>query len=133
MMQLMDESINHRDAGLQALRPVLGIDTAQAQPIEAFQHQTLRPLLKLQHPLLLRQFEAFLVEHKQSFDQQTPDARQRYISHALKTHKRLRATYFGLVTGLMTEEEYDFYVANRGELHKRMTQLLIQRLESHWV
>lgn len=117
---------------MQHLRPDLGIDTSQAFAVETFQHETLRPLLKLQHPLIVRQFDAFLVEHKQQLDRQGHQARQGYISHALKTHKRLRATYFGLVSGLMTEPEYDFYLQHRSELNKRLTQMLIQRLESHW-
>lgn len=122
-----------RDTALRNLRPELGIDTSQAFSVETFQHETLRPLLKLQHPIILRQFEAFLREHKQNLGEQDKGQRQTYISHALKTHKRLRATYFGLVSGLMTEGEYDFYLTHRSELNKRLTQMLIQRLESHWL
>jgi NAD-specific glutamate dehydrogenase len=129
----MNNLLSSRDTALQQLRPELGIDTSQALALETFQHQTLRPLLKLQHPIILRQFEAFLREHKQNFSEQGKDQRQTYISHALKTHKRLRATYFGLLSGLMTEGEYDFYLSHRSELNKRMTQMLIQRLESHWL
>lgn len=122
-----------RDEALLQMRPDLGLDTSQSMAMERFQHETLRPLLKLQHPLLVRQFEAFLVETKQDLTTQSAGQRESYIAHACKVHKRLRATFFGLVTGVMTEEEYQFYLANRGECNKRLTQMLIQRLSSHWV
>jgi hypothetical protein len=129
----MKEDIStSRDQHLQALRPDLGIDTTQSSATETFQHETLRPLLKFQHSILVRQFDAFLAEHKQQLTPQPAERRSAYIAHALKTHKRLRATLFGLVSGLMTDTEYDFYLSNRSEVNKRLTQMLIQRLESHW-
>lgn len=129
---MKDPTSISRDQYLRQLRPQLGIDSTQSFAVETFQNETLRPLLKFQHPLLVRQFDAFLVEHKQQLEVQSPQDRKKYINHALKTHKRLRATCFGLVTGLMTEPEYDFYLKNRGEVNKRLTQMLIQRIESHW-
>lgn len=129
----MNSSSLLRDEALRQLRPELGLDTDKAMAMETFQNETLRPILKWQHPLIIRQFTAFLRENKQDLASKNPDAQQSYISHALKTHKRLRATYFGLISGLMTEGEYEVYLTNRGEIHKRITQLLIQRLESHWL
>ena len=124
----MTNSDHLRDHALLEIRPQLGLDTTQSRPLERFQHQTLRPLLKLQHSILVRQFQAFLKEHKQHLADQSTSERQAYISHVVKTHKRLRATLFGLISGFMTGDEYDFYLENRSECNKRITQMVIQRL-----
>ena len=128
----MENPSTLRDASLSDIRPQLNLDTSQSGELERFQHEVLRPLLKFQHPILVRQFQAFLIEFKQNLDSVDSNQTRSYIQHVLKTHKRLRATYFGQLTGLMTDAEFGFYLQHRGEINKRLTQMLIQRLESHW-
>ena len=121
--------MKERDDFLLKMRPVLDLPDLPAEPLARFQHEVLRPVLKLQNPLLIRGFAAYLLETKTRFDRLDPTARAALIEQALKTHKRLRATFFGLVTACMTVAEYEFYLARQRDLHKRMTLLLIKRLQ----
>ncbi|MDP5172891.1 MAG: hypothetical protein NWR72_21820 [Bacteroidia bacterium] len=116
-----------RDLHIIEARPVLDFPEAST-PIEDFHHQVLRPLLKMQNELLLRQFAAWLREHKQSLAGKTVEAQRMLIEDACKTHNRLRAQAFGLISGVMTLPEYDFYLANQRELHKRITSMWSKRL-----
>ncbi|MEL6632575.1 MAG: glyoxalase [Bacteroidota bacterium] len=116
-----------RDSQLLTLRPKVEVQNTFGNEVEAFQHTVLRPILKAQNELILMQFHAWLGENKQ---QPSPEKALELIPHALKTHKRLRATYFGLVSGWFTKDEYQFYLKHQREIHRRMTTMLIERLRS---
>ena len=132
-MKIVESSMKERDDFLQKMRPVLDLPDLPAEPVARFQHEVLRPVLKLQNPLLLRGFAAYLTETKTNFARLDPAAQAAAIEQALKTHKRLRATFFGLVAACMTVAEYEFYLAHQRDLHKRMTLLLIKRLQDQTV
>jgi len=126
------DTFSSRDQNLVALRPSLSLNGEASRPVEQFQNETLRPILKLQHELFVAAFQDFLRENKQQWPAELTQRQRDYISHVLKTHKRLRATLFGMVCGMMTKSEYEVYLLHRSEVHKRLTQMLIQRLESQY-
>ncbi len=118
----------NRDQSLQLIRPRFNLPETHSNEVEHFYHQVLRPILKLQHDLLVTQFMAWLLEHKQSIEEMNQENRRNTITQACKTHKRLRAQAFGIISGLMTRQEYAFYLANQRELHKRITAMWIERI-----
>ncbi|MEL6133762.1 MAG: glyoxalase [Bacteroidota bacterium] len=116
-----------RDSQILALRPEIPVQDTFGNEVEAFQHTVLRPILKAQNELILMQFKSWLGEHKQK---PSLEKALELIPHAMKTHKRLRATYFGMITGWLTVEEYAFYLDNQREIHRRITTMLIERVRS---
>lgn len=117
-----------RDEWLMNNRPVLDLPPSDQSEVEAFHHQVLRPLLKLQNDILLAQFGAWMKEHKQILHDKEPGAQRVQIENACKTHKRLRAQAFGIIAGMMTQEEYQFYLVNQREIHKRITSMWGKRI-----
>ena len=119
-----------RSEELLALRPLLFLDGGNEKPLEKFQNQVLRPILKYQHELWvleLKQNQFFLqIKEKRWNGAELRQAIQSAISRSpdLKNH------YFGIVTGLMTSEEYSFYLTNRTELNKRVLSMVIDRILS---
>lgn len=120
------------DAALLALRPhVEGQPPAIPTPatVADFQHQVLRPLLKLQHAVLLATVADFALDYRLPLG--SPEATLRpALTELLARNARLRATLIGLITGLFTQEELAFYRPHRSELNRRLLDLAEQRVLS---
>jgi hypothetical protein len=118
------------DATLLALRPAIaGQPAAIPTPnkVADFQHQVLRPLLKLQHPLLLATVADFTHDYRLPLAR--PDAElNAALTELLARNARLRATIVGLVAGHFTQEELAFYRPHRNELNRRLLDLVQQRI-----
>jgi hypothetical protein len=120
------------DAALLALRPhVDGQPPAIPTPttVADFQHQVLRPLLKLQHAVLLATVADFALDYRLPLG--SPEATLRpALTELLTRNVRLRATLTGLVCGFFTQEELAFYRQHRNELNRRLLDLAQQRVLS---
>ena len=121
-----------RDEQLMALRPAIPVariisDTSDE---ERFQNETLRPILKLQNPLLLSLFRHHIHRRKNAFYQLPKPQRPAYVQQALQKDIALRNTVKGIVIGHFTEAEWEQYTERAGPLDKRIVQLATQRLQS---
>ena len=120
------------DAALLALRPhVEGQPPAIPTPatVADFQQQVLRPLLKLQHALLLATVADFALDYRLPLGSAETTLRPA-LAELLARNARLRATCIGLVVGLFTQEELAFYRPHRSELNRRLLDLAEQRVLS---
>jgi hypothetical protein len=120
------------DAALPALRPaIVGQPAALPTPdtVADFQHQVLRPLLKLQHPVLLATVADFAQDYRLPLAR--PEAElSAALTELLARNARLRATITGLVVGQLTQTELAFYRPHRSELNRRLLDLAQQRVLS---
>jgi hypothetical protein len=118
------------DAALLALRPAIaGQPAALPTPdtVADFQHQVLRPLLKLQHPVLLAIVADFALDYRLPLAR--PEAElSAAFTELLARNARLRATVTGLVVGQLTRAELAFYRPHRSELNRRLLDLAQQRV-----
>jgi hypothetical protein len=109
------------------LRPTI-ITEPTSNPAEAFQNHTLRPILKMQHTLLLDLFRHYLVKRKVDWVN-LPNTRRFAKAKELVTRdNRLRGLLFGATIGQFTAEELSYYLANESECNRRLTSLLTDRL-----
>lgn len=124
--------MTHRDQQLLALRPAVpaALLTETMSEEERFQNETLRPILKLQNPLLLALFRQYIVRRKDEFYQLPEPQRPAYVQQAMQKDTTLRDTLKGMVIGHFTEAEWEQYMALVRPLDKRMLQLATQRLQS---
>ncbi len=121
------KSTTTRDAALLALRPA--IDTAPGTlPAEAFQNETLRPILKLQHPALARAWHRYAARQKGTFYRLNRPEQRDYLAHALQTNRALREFVLGLVCGMFTEAEWTRFSESEGELARRALSMALERL-----
>jgi hypothetical protein len=123
-------SLPRPDAALLALRPhVDGQPPAIPTPatVADFQHQVLRPLLKLQHPVLLATVADFALDYRLPLGSPAATLGPA-LTELLTRNVRLRATLTGLVSGLFTQEELTFYRQHRNELNRRLLDLAQQRV-----
>ena len=119
------------DAALLALRPQLPVqppDPADAA-LGHFLHQTLRPLLKLQHPLLLRTVADFAASYRLPLATAALVDQQRLLAELVERNMNLRYTIVGQISGQFTSAEIDFYRPHRTALNRRILSLAGQRVQ----
>lgn len=123
--------MNDRSQNILAIRPKLENAklTEQMSAEELFQNQTLRPILKLQNELLLKVFRNYISKRKNAFYELDSLKRVAYITHAVQKDLKFRNSLKGMIIGHFTEIEYERYTANSSALNKRMTQMVIKRLQ----
>lgn len=108
-------------------RPTLHLAPAAA-PAEQFQNETLRPLAKQQHDLLVAAFQLFLKKRKVNFNAIATTKRFDKVKELVARDNRLRGLLFGIVVGGFTRAEMNYYIENEGEVNRRLTNLLTERL-----
>ena len=98
------------------------------QPAEAFQNETLRPILKMQHELLLELFRHYLVKRKVDWTNLAHNRRSAKAKELISRDNRLRGLLFGTTIGQFTPAELTFYLEHESECNRRLTGLLTQRI-----
>lgn len=121
--------MKNRDKQLKAIRPTLDLSPASHE-IEQFQNKTLRPILKLQNELLLQLCRAQFVKRKGVFFNLESPKRLIYIEEQVSKDQKFKQLLLGLLIGHFTIEELAFFQKEEAALRKRMTSLLIQRIQS---
>ena len=96
---------------------------------ERFQNQTLRPILKLQNPLLVAVFQQYIEKRKGVFYGLSIAKKLAYIENSLIKDQMFNNTVKGLVIGLFTIKEYEEYITQASALNKRMMSMLVERLK----
>jgi hypothetical protein len=123
--------MQNRDSSLLALRgDSLGELKSAISLEEAFQNNTLRPILKLQNDLLITLFIDYIKQQKNTFYSLNLDKKLAYIENAIQRDNSLRNVLKGILIGLFTTEEYTEYLKNSSNLNKRMMGLVGERLKS---
>ena len=123
--------MNDRHNDLLRIRPEIKkhqtFDTMSDE--ERFQNATMRPILKLQHPLLVAAFINYANKHKGVFYELPMEKRMQYIETAVCKDQKFRNSLKGMLIGQFTVEEYQVYIENSSKLNKRMMNLVIARLQ----
>lgn len=121
-----------RSHNLLQIRPQ--ISSAKVNPEmsleEQFQNKTLRPIIKLQNPLLVEAFHNYIKKHKNKYYELSLDNQLGYIENAIQKDGKFRNSLKGMIIGQFTVEEYKIYIQNSSNLNKRMMNTVITRLKN---
>ena len=96
---------------------------------ERFQNKTLRPILKLQNPLLIEVFRNYIQKRKGVFYELSLEKKLAYIETSLIKDQKFRNAIKGMLIGHFTITEYTVYLKQSSSLNKRMMNLVIERLK----
>jgi hypothetical protein len=103
------------------LRPILNLKATENQSdIERFQNDTIRPIIKFQHEVIL----ALVFNHK--FYEKSVN--RAALKSFLNGQKELRHQLIGLVIGLFDLSEFEAYQLNAPEYQRRIIQIVSQRV-----
>jgi hypothetical protein len=123
--------MNDRPNDIRRIRPQMG-NTKSFEHMgdeEKFQNNTLRPILKLQNPLLLVVFQNYIIKHKGVFFELSLEKRLAYIENTISKDQKFRNALMGIIMGHFTVEEYKDYALHSSAINKRMMNMVIERLK----
>ena len=128
-------SINSRDQFLMKGRPEIPFiqNTTKTLDIEVFQNKVLRPILKLQNTIFVSVFLDELRRKKQDFTTFNSEDKYKAIQRHLNTNSSLKQRFLGIVMGLFTNTEMDFYQRHMSAINKRIFSMLKIRLEDQLI
>ncbi len=112
------------------LREEILTKKSEQTPIEQFQNKTIRPILKYQHTILIVFFNANV--HVQYIVSANYSLLKKQNQLKLFASKQLafRAQLLGIVTGLFTDAEFEFYLSEKVNIDKRITNMILERFFS---
>ncbi|MCS3628812.1 catechol 2,3-dioxygenase-like lactoylglutathione lyase family enzyme [Salinibacter ruber] len=122
-------STTARAERLRRVRPVLDLDTAESRPVEQFQNETLRPILKLLNPTILRLVAERLARYGVGFAAMDRVDQRDRLRNLMKEDGRLKRTLLGMVVGHLTQDELDTYLAHKDEVRRRTVPMLLARAQ----
>lgn len=112
----------------QSIRPELNLNTKDASIEETFQNEVLRPIIKLQHELIICNFKHFIETMKIDFQSLKKEAQLKFIKDSLTKDLSLNNYFKGLISGLFTKEEFIFYLEHKQTINKRIIQIIENRI-----
>jgi|TARA_B100001093_G_scaffold261336_1_gene249777 hypothetical protein len=124
--------MNDRPNDIIKIRPVLNLKkSSQITDEESFQNDTLRPIIKLQSPVLIETYRNYIIKHKNVFYELSNDKKLDYIENSINKNQKFRNLLKGMIIGLFTIEEYHTYKKNSSSLNKRMMNIILKRLQDN--
>ena len=124
--------MNDRPNDIIKIRPVLNLKkSSQITDEESFQNYTLRPIIKLQSPVLIETYRNYIIKHKNVFYELSNEKKLDYIENSINKNQKFRNLLKGMIIGLFTIEEYHIYKKNSSSLNKRMMNIILKRLQDN--
>jgi hypothetical protein len=114
------------------IRPqIIGINTLPNKSIEeGFQNRTLRPIIKLQHDLLVLYVKEYLINNKKRFEDFSTLKKIEILTLIFKKDNSLKTELKGIIIGHFTTDEFLIYCTNKTEFNKRILNMIRQRITS---
>lgn len=130
----MNENKENRHIALLTIRPQIPtIAESATSTAERFQNKTLRPILKLQNDLFVAVMQHYFQKRKNVFSTLSHPKKLAYIEHSIRKDLKFKNRLLGIVIGQMTEKEYVSFIADESELTRRITTMLIGRMQDQLV
>ena len=121
--------MENRENILSDLRSIGIIDETTSEA-EAFQNQTLRPILKKQNSLFMAIFSHYFTQHKNIFHPLCIAEKEQYLQTIFRKDAQFVGFLTGTIVGMFSLSEYQTYTQNTQELNKRMRKMLQERIRS---
>lgn len=113
-----------------SIRPIIeGISDKKGISIsEEFQNRTLRPIIKLQHALIIEMFKQYALIRKNNLNEMSDEKIIGFIDNSLSKDLQLKNQFIGIVIGHFTVQEHQKYSEIKSEIHKRILNIIKKRL-----
>jgi len=98
--------------------------------LEQFQNDKLRPILKLQHEIVLVLFQSNLFRNKVLFAELKVEEKRSKLDQLFQKNLSFKNQSIGAVIGMLTLDEYTVYTKDRPAHNRRIITMLKQRIMS---
>jgi len=105
--------------------------TSGISKIEEFQNTALRQIIKFQHEVILLLFSKYARKIHKNWGSISNEKKEEFIESVMGKNQQLKNQYIGVVVGLMSIEEVQFYQANSSEINRRISQIIKQRIQTN--
>jgi len=100
---------------------------------EIFQNETLRPILKLQHELIITLAQEFLKSRNITWEKVKEKDPFQWLNINIKRDIPFKNQLIGMVIGQFSKKELDEYLTFQKEMNKRIINMMTERIVSHYV
>jgi len=122
----------NRTKSIIELRPVIktALTDNKSSIEESFQNNTLRPIIKFQHDLIISIVQHSLNKYSKDFSSLSIEKKSLKIEATFKSDSQLKNELKGIIIGLFSKEEYEKYNSIRNDINKRIIQIIKERVLS---
>ena len=115
---------------MQKIRPHLpsSISEGELKEEELFQNMVLRPILKMQHEILILRVKDYFISKKIIFHSMDQLKKERYMRNAFQKDALFRKELQGFVLGQLNSKEFLEYLKNQKSYNKRIIQMVQHRM-----
>ena len=122
----------NRKSTILDIRPPLGLGLEAKGHLESFQNTVLRPILKFQNDLILEYLHTHpqFIPQASKINKEDDKSAEGVITKFIKTNHAFRNKLYGMVSAMMTVEEYRVYNQDLSEYNRRIVTMYIERVLS---
>ena len=113
-------------------RPLLSLKKANSEE-EIFQNKILRPILKLQHDLIITLAQEFLKSRNITWEKVKEKDPFQWLNINIKRDIPFKNQLIGMVIGQFSKNELDEYLTFQKEMNKRIINMMTERIISHYI
>ena len=95
---------------------------------ELFQNMVLRPVIKMQHDLLILRVKSYFNSKKLIFHLMDTSKRAAAIESAFQNDLSLKKEIQGMIIGQLTQDEFKLYLNWERSVNKRIVQMVRNRM-----
>ena len=95
---------------------------------ELFQNMVLRPVIKMQHDLLILRVKSYFSSKKVIFHLMDTSKRTTAIESAFRNDLALKKEIQGMIIGQLTQDEFKLYLNWERSVNKRIVQMVRNRM-----
>ena len=100
---------------------------------ERFQNESIRPIIKMQHDILIIMFQNYLIKKKLDFTALEEVKQKEHINSIVTNDIVFKNLIIGVVIGQFSKIELNFFFKNSVELKKRIIQIIKYRLYDNFI
>ena len=109
-------------------RPILeGLINRGTRDLEYFQNTTVRPIIKMQHHLLILSLKNYFKKRKIIFNNLSEIKKLNKIISLMTKDIAFRNICLGFIIGHFSSKEYIYYINHSSEIHKRIIKIIYKR------
>lgn len=95
---------------------------------ELFQNMVLRPVIKMQHDILILRVKSYFISKKVIFHLMDKEKRTLAIESAFQSDNPLKKEIQGMILGQLNPEEFQIYLKYERSVNKRVVHMVRNRM-----